>query len=80
MCIFFGYVMINGYVRKLLCVKMKFENDNEEEVFIINGISNDVINVFQIFEMVELLRGGQVFGIRDVVLEMIYVKNIYCFL
>lgn len=74
MCIFLGHVMTNGHVRKLLCVKMKPENDNEEEASITNGISNDVTNVSQISEMVELPRGGQVFGIRGVVLEMIQVK------
>lgn len=65
MCIFLGHVMTNGHVRKLLCVKMKPENDNEEEASITNGISNDVTNVSQISEMVELPRGGVSSGEKD---------------
>lgn len=78
MCIFLGHVMTNGHVRKLLCVKMKPENDNEEEASITNGISNDVTNVSQISEMVAKRWVGiwhQRCSIRNDT-----GKNIYCFL
>ncbi|XP_078338615.1 adhesion G-protein coupled receptor D1-like isoform X2 [Crassostrea virginica] len=53
MWIFLGHVMTNGHVRRLLCIKIKPENENEEEASITNGISNDVTYVSQISEFVE---------------------------
>ena len=64
MWIFLGHVMTNGHVRRLLCIKIKPENENEEEASITNGISNDVTYVSQISEFVEQPRGRYVFQMK----------------
>lgn len=61
MCIFLGHVMTNSNVRKLLCLKMKPEEENEVDSSVTNGISNEVTYVSQISEMVDLPRGRYVF-------------------
>ncbi|XP_048752170.1 adhesion G-protein coupled receptor D1-like isoform X2 [Ostrea edulis] len=58
MCIFLGHVMTNSNVRKLLCLKMKPEEENEVDSSVTNGISNEVTYVSQISEMVDLPRGS----------------------
>ncbi|XP_061162570.1 adhesion G-protein coupled receptor D1-like [Saccostrea echinata] len=58
MCIFLGHVLTNSHVRRLLCIKIKPEEDNDEDASVTNEISNEVTYVSQLSEMREMPRGS----------------------